>query len=68
MCLLYDVMTSGTYFWNIVKKRVFLEKSVPLGAHTFATNVVGKNVRPPYVISIAEYGSSRIDSLGRTWF
>ncbi len=38
ICLMYDVMTSGTYFWNIVKKRFFLEKSVSLDAHTFWDN------------------------------
>ncbi len=35
ICRLYDIMTSGTYFWNTVKNRIFFGKSVPFGCTYF---------------------------------
>ncbi len=65
---MYDVMTSGTYFWNIVKKRIFQKKVCLWVQILFETILFDRNVRQAYVTPITEYGSYKMDSLGRMLF
>ena len=54
-CLLYDMMTSGTYFWNILEKTYFLGKILPCGCTYFLRRFYFTDLflEPSYLLQIS---------------